>query len=125
VNVLVDTAVWSLALRRKSGDLNKAEKVVVAELTEIIQEGRARMIGLVRQELLSSIKTEAQYEALRLLLRSFPDESISQSTRRIMRRSPGQTTFADQDAWRFLLWTVFFAPWRLTADGRSSRPTRI
>jgi len=77
VNVLVDTSVWSLALRRKGQDLNAAEKAAVSELTGLIQEGRARIIGLVRQELLSGIKTTGQYEKLRGLLRTFPDEAIA------------------------------------------------
>jgi hypothetical protein len=36
VKVLVDTSVWSLALRRKSEALSAAEKLIVAELTELI-----------------------------------------------------------------------------------------
>lgn len=79
MNVLVDTPVWSLALRRNAQDLSAAEKAVVAELTELIQEGRARIIGLVRQELLSGIKTSGQYEKLRGILRSFPDEAVATS----------------------------------------------
>jgi predicted nucleic acid-binding protein len=54
--------------------LNPAERAAVAELTNLIKEGRARIIGLVRQELLSGIKTSTQYEKLRAVLRSFPDE---------------------------------------------------
>ncbi len=38
MNVLVDTSVWSLALRRKGQDLNAAEKAAVSELTELIQD---------------------------------------------------------------------------------------
>ena len=79
VNVLVDTSIWSLALCRKPHDLNPAEQAAVAELTNFIKEGRARIIGLVRQELLSGIKTPTQYEKLRGILRSFPDEVISTS----------------------------------------------
>ena len=79
MNVLVDTSVWSLALRRKSENLNATEKFIVAELSELVREGRARLIGLVRQELLSGIKTTEQYEKLRLHLRSFPDELIDTS----------------------------------------------
>jgi hypothetical protein len=73
----VDTPVWSLALRRKAQDLSAAEKAAVAELTELIQEGRAKIIGLVRQELLSGIKTSSQFEKLRAILRSFPDEAVA------------------------------------------------
>jgi predicted nucleic acid-binding protein len=79
MNVLVDTSVWSLALRRKTESLNATEKFIVADLSELVREGRARLIGLVRQELLSGIKTTEQYEKLRLHLRSFPDELIDTS----------------------------------------------
>ena len=77
MNVLVDTSIWSLALRRKAHDLNPAEHAAVAELTNLIKEGRARIIGLVRQELLSGIKAVSQYEKLRAVLRSFPDEPVT------------------------------------------------
>jgi hypothetical protein len=53
MNALVDTSVWSLALRRKTENLSTNERLLVAELSELIREGRARVIGLVRQELLS------------------------------------------------------------------------
>ena len=79
MNVLIDTSVWSLALRRNAGQLSSAEKLVVAELSELIREGRARMVGPVRQELLSGIRTEGQYEKLRVHLSSFPDERIETS----------------------------------------------
>jgi predicted nucleic acid-binding protein len=76
MNVLIDTSVWSLALRRKNESLSTNERFQVAELSELIREGRARMIGLIRQELLSGIKATEQYEKLRLHLRSFPDEVV-------------------------------------------------
>jgi predicted nucleic acid-binding protein len=76
VNVLVDTSVWSLALRRRNHDLSAAERSAVEELTQLIREGRARIIGLIRQELLSGIKTAAQFEKLRAALRAFPDEPV-------------------------------------------------
>jgi len=79
VNTLIDTSVWSLALRRKPQDLSPVERSVVTELTEVIQGGRGRIIGPVRQELLSGIKNAAQYEKLRLTLRAFPDEPINTS----------------------------------------------
>jgi hypothetical protein len=77
MNVLVDTSVWSLALRRKPGDLTTAQHVLVAELAHLIREGRVRIIGLIRQELLSGISTAGQYERLRVALRAFPDERIA------------------------------------------------
>lgn len=79
MNVLVDTSVWSVALRRKSESLTADERLLVTELSELIREGRARVIGLVRQEILSGIKTSEQYEKLRLYLRSFRDEVVDTS----------------------------------------------
>jgi predicted nucleic acid-binding protein len=79
MNALVDTSVWSLALRRRPKDLTAAEQSVVDELADLTREGRARIIGLIRQELLSGIKTAAQYEKLRVALRAFPDVPIATS----------------------------------------------
>ena len=76
MNTLVDTSVWSFALRRKPADLSDGEKAIVAELSELAKEGRVRIIGPVRQELLSGIKTDAQYEKLRIALQVFPDEPL-------------------------------------------------
>jgi hypothetical protein len=76
VNVLIDTSVWSLALRRRPRDLSADETALVAELTELIKEGRATIVGTIRQELLSGIKSPAQFEKLRGTLQSFPDEPL-------------------------------------------------
>jgi predicted nucleic acid-binding protein len=76
LNVLVDTSVWSLSLRRNPRDLNPAERSIVVELTELIAEGRARLMGLVRQELLAGVRNPAQFEMLRTLLRAFPDVDV-------------------------------------------------
>jgi len=75
VNVLVDTSVWSLALRRKPARAG----VEVRALTELIREGRVLMVGPVRQELLSGIRDKAQFDALREHLRAFPDESLHEA----------------------------------------------
>lgn len=69
MNVLVDTSVWSLALRRGTAQ-QRAETV---ELSELIREGRVAMIGAIRQELLSGIRAEEQFEKLRERLHAFPD----------------------------------------------------
>ena len=79
MNTLVDTSVWSLAFRRRPEDLSVLERTVVRELSELVREGRARIIGPVRQELLSGIKNPAQYEKLRITLRPFRDELIETS----------------------------------------------
>lgn len=77
MRVLVDTGPWSLALRRRPHDLNAVEEGLRRELTELIREGRAVLIGVIRQELLSGIREEAVYERLRDSLKSFPDEVLT------------------------------------------------
>ena len=77
MNTIVDASVWSLALRRRAEDLNQREAHLVAELSELVREGRACMVGLIRQELLSGIKSPEQYEKLRMTLRAFPDEVLN------------------------------------------------
>ena len=75
MNVLVDTSVWSLALRRSRG----AGTGETAELVELIREGRVAMIGAIRQEILSGIRETAQYRKLRDRLRAFSDVVLVQS----------------------------------------------
>ena len=60
--ILVDTSVWSLALRRAATQLSEGQVQIKRELAELIREGRAQLIGPVRQELLSGIRGDAQYE---------------------------------------------------------------
>jgi predicted nucleic acid-binding protein len=74
--VLVDTPVWSLAFRRKKQDLSSQESILVAELTELIREDRAVIIGPIRQEILSGIPSESQFEKLKGKLRAFKDVEI-------------------------------------------------
>src|SRR5215467_10856430 len=69
--------MWSLAFRRRPQDLNGRERLLVGELAELIKDGRARIIGVIRQELLSGIKTHAQFEKLRKTVAAFPDEPVS------------------------------------------------
>ncbi len=77
MNVLIDTSVWSLVLRRKSPDLNSRESAIASEISELVLEGRVRLIGVVRQETLSGIKSADQYERLRRELRFHQDEPLS------------------------------------------------
>jgi predicted nucleic acid-binding protein len=75
VNVLVDTSVWSLALRRDT----PRETPVETELVELIAEGRVLMLGAVRQELLSGIRGSAQFRRLRDHLRAFPNVALDEA----------------------------------------------
>lgn len=68
-DILVDTSVWSLALRRPSAEPNPQ----VLELQNLITDLRVVMIGPIRQELLSGIRHPQQYQKLRNRLHAFPD----------------------------------------------------
>jgi predicted nucleic acid-binding protein len=69
MNVLVDTSIWSTVLRR--GIVKDQE--LVNDLVKLIEEFRVQIIGPVRQEILSGIKTEKQFHKLRSYLAAFPD----------------------------------------------------
>ena len=72
MKVLVDTSVWSLALRRARPSTHAA----VDDLRALIEEGRVAIIGVIRQELLSGVRTDDAFERLRDHLRPFEDEQL-------------------------------------------------
>ena len=74
--ILVDTPVWSSALRRKAANLSAPERRSTQLLYALIDEGRAQLLGAVRQELLSGLKDESQFRRLRDYLRDFPDVPV-------------------------------------------------
>jgi len=74
MNVLIDTSVWSLALRRQS--LTDAEQKIVDALKELIRDARVVIMGPIRQELLSGVKEQEQFEELKLKLSVFKDLQI-------------------------------------------------
>jgi hypothetical protein len=69
MRVLVDTSVWSEALRRR----RKAESDVVWEFRSLILEHRVDIVGPIRQEVLSGLREDAQFEKLEKHLEAFPD----------------------------------------------------
>ena len=73
--ILVDTCIWSLALRGSS-----AREVSIAEqLSQLIDESRVKIIGAIRQELLSGYTNKNSYNKLRQKLAYFPNEPIVDS----------------------------------------------
>ena len=69
MNVLVDTCIWSMALRRKTN----IESPEINNLKELILDSRAILMGAIRQELLSCISKKLQFNHLKNHLRAFPD----------------------------------------------------
>lgn len=73
--VLIDTCIWSSALRGK-----KPKEIDVArQIAQLIDENRARIIGPIRQEVLSGYSDRRQYEKLKAKLQHFPNEPIAES----------------------------------------------
>ncbi|MGC1463771.1 MAG: PIN domain-containing protein [Terracidiphilus sp.] len=78
MKTIVDTCVWSLALRRQDQTKISAGNVkMIAQLQEVIREGRAIIIGPIRQEILSGIREKARFAKTQALLDPFRDEEIN------------------------------------------------
>lgn len=67
MNVIPDTPIWSLVLRRKNPNLE-----VQNLFTRIIDEGRVVLPGIIKQELLSGLRSPDQLELLTDQLSHFP-----------------------------------------------------
>ena len=74
MKVLVDTSVWSLAFRRRA-----PTHPTVDELRRLIGDGRAAIVGPIRQDVLRGIRETATFERLRDHLRAFSDEPITEA----------------------------------------------
>ena len=72
MKVIVDTSVWSQALRRGRHEASAP----VQELRNLIHDHRVEMLGPIRQEILSGIRSESQFKMLQNHLKSFPDLPI-------------------------------------------------
>jgi predicted nucleic acid-binding protein len=68
LGVLVDTSAWSLGLRRGDSNAQYAN-----ELKKLILEFRVKIIGPIRQELLSGISHFDTFVSLKSRLSAFPD----------------------------------------------------
>jgi predicted nucleic acid-binding protein len=69
MKVLVDTSVWSLALRRRPDE----KGLIASALADLINDLRVVMIGPIRQELLSGISDARRFAHLRDKMRAFDD----------------------------------------------------
>lgn len=69
MRVLVDTSVWSLALRRAA----HAQNPDAEELKRMIASHVVEIIGPIRQELLSGVRDQSQFDLLESRLACFPD----------------------------------------------------
>ncbi|MEW6326954.1 MAG: PIN domain-containing protein [Thermodesulfobacteriota bacterium] len=70
MKVLVDTSVWSYALRHKGAFNNHPSVSILQDLID--QEEDIRILGLIIQEILSGIRKEGDFEKLREYLQDIP-----------------------------------------------------
>lgn len=67
MNIIPDTPIWSLVLRRR-----KPNAEIQNIFAKIIEEGRVSLPGIIKQELLSGMKTSEQFNMLVDQLGHFP-----------------------------------------------------
>ncbi|OUL24782.1 twitching motility protein PilT [Nostoc sp. T09] len=70
MSVIVDTSVWSLALRRKTPP-NSSPAVTL--LRNFITDDQVVLLGAIRQEILSGVRSLEQFTQMRDYLQAFPD----------------------------------------------------
>jgi len=73
MKVIVDTSIWSLALRRRRG--GKSPQATV--LKNLVTDRRVQMPGPVRQGILSGVRSPSDFRKLHERLASFPDLSLA------------------------------------------------
>ncbi len=73
MRVLVDTSMWSLALRRNTPQTNPE----TIELRRLIALHATEIIGAIRQEVLSGVRNQAQFDRLESHLAAFPDMPLA------------------------------------------------
>lgn len=79
MNVLLDTPIWSLVLRRQARERRPKDDLIVQEFRQLVEDERVRIIGPIRQEILSGIKEERHYERIKRELRRVEDEPLTTS----------------------------------------------
>jgi predicted nucleic acid-binding protein len=68
LKVIIDTTAWSVVLRR-----NATPTAATAEVGRLVRQGSVQMLGVIRQELLSGIRSRDRFVALREQLSQYPD----------------------------------------------------
>lgn len=74
MNVLVDTCVWSMFLRRNRPRLDP----LAVELEHLIRADVVRMLGPIRQELLSGAQPQDRFTQLKEYLRYYPNVPVDE-----------------------------------------------
>lgn len=94
----------------------------VSTLRQLIEDGRAALVGPIRQELLSGIRDQGQFERLKDRLSAFPDERIE---RQDYERAAKYFNVCRGRGIQGSNTDSCCAPWRVGMRCRSSLPTVI
>jgi predicted nucleic acid-binding protein len=74
---LIDTSVWSEALRRKNKSINSSE-TILSRL--ILNESEIIIIGIILQEILSGITDIKLFNEINAILSDFPYDRVKNSS---------------------------------------------
>jgi len=83
---IVDTTVWSLALRRSRRARTPDEQRHVFEWRELVVRGEATLIGPIRQEVLMGIRDPEAFERIRRHLAGFDDLALQREDHELAAR---------------------------------------
>jgi predicted nucleic acid-binding protein len=64
MSVLVDTSIWSLALRRQAREAPAAQRRLIDEWKRLVVSGQACLAGPIRQEVLSGVRSDPAFRAV-------------------------------------------------------------
>lgn len=68
---LVDTSVWSIVYRRRRPTQSVAEQAALSRWSALVDADAAVLIGPVRQELLTGVRTSQEFDRLRRVIDYF------------------------------------------------------
>lgn len=98
MNLVVDTSVWSLLLRRKNHDHNHP---LVQKLKSCLeQQDGIFLVGTILQEILDGVRNEEQFIKLTEYFSVFPLLEVDNQDSRIMWRLPACAIIAEARAYR-------------------------
>ena len=75
MSVVIDTCVWTRFLRRE----RRVEDPLAQEVARLVRADVVRMLGAIRQELLSGAKPQDRFDQLKQYLRFFPNIQLDEA----------------------------------------------
>lgn len=76
MTTVIDTSIWSLVFRRRPKHLSPRERALRLAWRELVASGDGIIIGAVRQELLTGLADDAQFDRVRGQLQGYDDLAL-------------------------------------------------